>query len=105
MATDADGRIFVANFETPAVVAFGSQATGNVKPVVRIAGSHAGLLRPFALAFDSTGRLLVADEDVRLVIFAPGADGERSHDARRTLRARISSALNDFLTIARYHRA
>jgi hypothetical protein len=56
-------------------VAFKSGASGNVAPAVTIAGSNTGLSRPFALAFDSKGRLLVADESVGVIIFAKGANG------------------------------
>ena len=40
-----------------------------------IAGSNTGLSRPFALAFDSHGRLLVADEGAGVFVFAKGANG------------------------------
>ena len=48
---------------------------GNDAPSLVISGSNTGLERPFALTFDSHGRLLVADEDTGLIVFAKGATG------------------------------
>jgi hypothetical protein len=43
--------------------------------VVQIAGSLTGLSGPFALAFDSHGRLLVGDEGKGVIVFAKNANG------------------------------
>lgn len=67
--------VYVANTGGASVVGFNPAAKGNVAPVVSIAGSNTGLSRPFALALDSTGRLLVADESAGILIFSPGANG------------------------------
>jgi len=67
--------LYVANTSGASVVGFAAGAAGNTAPAVSIAGSNTGLSRPFALAFDSTGRLLVADESAGVLIFAPGANG------------------------------
>jgi sugar lactone lactonase YvrE len=67
--------VYVANTGGASVVGFDPAAKGNVAPVVSIAGSNTGLSRPFALAVDSTGRLLVADESAGVLIFSPGANG------------------------------
>jgi sugar lactone lactonase YvrE len=67
--------LYVANAGSGSVVGFNPSAHGNVAPIVSIAGSNTGLSRPFALTFDSTGRLLVADESAGVLIFAPGANG------------------------------
>jgi len=78
MAMDSSGRLFVANPYGPyagSIVAFASGSSGDATPVVSISGSNTGLSRPYALAFDTTGRLLVADEDKGVVIFASGANG------------------------------
>ncbi|HVR45393.1 MAG TPA: NHL repeat-containing protein [Candidatus Binatia bacterium] len=67
--------VYVANTGGASVVGFNPAAKGNVAPVVSIAGSNTGLSRPFALAVDSTGRLLVADESAGILVFSPGANG------------------------------
>jgi sugar lactone lactonase YvrE len=67
--------LYVANASGASIVGFGAGAAGNAAPVVSISGSKTGLSRPFALTFDSTGRLLVADENAGVLIFAPGANG------------------------------
>jgi hypothetical protein len=65
----------VANVGGSSVVAYANGAHGNATPVVTIAGSSTGLSRPFAIAFDSNGRLLIADERVGVLVFAAGANG------------------------------
>jgi hypothetical protein len=72
---NSKGELFVASTSSASVVAFASGANGNVAPKVTIAGSHTGLIRPFALTFDKKGRLLVADEDAGVIVFAKGANG------------------------------
>jgi len=72
---DQNGRLYVANTGSASIVVFAAGANGNVAPAVALTGSNTGLQRPFALAFDSRGRLLVADESVGVIVFAKGARG------------------------------
>ncbi len=65
--------IFTANRDDASILGFSVKSKGNAAPTVRIAGSKT--VRPFALSFDGTGRLLVADEDVGVLVFAKGANG------------------------------
>ena len=75
MAFDSNGKLYVANPSGESIVAFAKGASGNATPVRTISGSNTGLERPFAIAFDSNGRLLVADENAGVLVFASGANG------------------------------
>ena len=72
---NCDRQLFVANVDGESIVAFAENANGNVAPIVTISGSNTGLQKPFAIAFDSQGRLLVADEYAGVLVFAAGASG------------------------------
>ena len=50
-------------------------ANGNVAPILSISGSNTQLSRPFALAFDGRGDMLVADERSGILAFTKGAAG------------------------------
>jgi hypothetical protein len=76
MAMNAQGELFVANGEAGTIVVFSKGASGNATPLGVIGGGSSGLSKPFALAFDNRGRLLVADENSGILVFAKGAIGD-----------------------------
>ncbi len=69
------GQLYAANIYSTSIVGFAKGASGNATPIVTIAGSNTGLMKPFALAFNSSGELLVADEYAGVFVFAKGANG------------------------------
>lgn len=76
VARDSQGRLYVANLETNAVLVFAKGATGNSKPVFKIRGSDTRLDGPDDVAFDSAGRLIVVNHYAnRLTVYKPGARG------------------------------
>ena len=66
--------LYVANGGS-SITEYAAGIKGDVAPTHVIEGSKTGLSKPFALAIDSKGRLLVADEGVGIIVFAKGAHG------------------------------
>jgi sugar lactone lactonase YvrE len=87
--------LYVANTGGASVLGFNPAAKGNVAPIVSIAGGNTGLSRPFALAFDSTGRLIVADEGAGVLVFSPGANGDVAPVAHITSLAYPAGVVTD----------
>ena len=75
MAMNEQSQLYAANIYSASVVGFAKNAKGNATPIVTIAGSNTGLMKPFALAFNASGELLVADEYAGVLVFAKGANG------------------------------
>ena len=74
VARDGQGRLYVANLATNAILVFAKGATGNARPIFRIRGSETRLSGPVDLAFDSVGRLVVVNHyGNRITIFKAGA--------------------------------
>jgi len=59
IALDAEGRLYVANYESSTVTVYAPGASGNAAPVTTIAGIHTGLNSPEYIALDRFGRLYV----------------------------------------------
>src|SRR5260370_28996769 len=54
-------KLYVTNSNSHTVVEFPAATTGNVTPIVTIAGPATGLFSPSAVAVDSAGRIYVAN--------------------------------------------
>ncbi|HEY6327453.1 MAG TPA: NHL repeat-containing protein [Candidatus Cybelea sp.] len=68
--------IFTANRDNPAVLGFRVAASGNARPIIRIAGSNTTLNSPDSIAFDKSGNVYVANDGANQVaVFAKGANG------------------------------
>jgi len=91
----SNGRLYVADQTAGEIVIFAAGANGNAAPVATIAGSSTGLAGPCPLAFDSKGRLLVADQYSGLLVFAKGASGNASPVAKITTLVRPSGVAAD----------
>ncbi len=65
--------IYVANTGAANVLAFPVTASGNATPSRTLGGSAAGMVTPYALGFDVSGNLFVADAGINRVLLLPGA--------------------------------
>ena len=68
-----NGSIYVANTGGADVLAFPAGGTGNIAPSRTLGGSSAGMITPYALGFDVSGNLYVADAGAQRVLLLPGA--------------------------------
>ena len=77
VATDAAGRIYVADRAANAVFVFGAYANGNVAPKFAYAGDETGLNAPTGVTLDKTGNVYVANRGGGnvLVFGPPGSSG------------------------------
>jgi sugar lactone lactonase YvrE len=72
IATDASGRIYVANVYADTVSVYAANANGNVPPIVVIGGSNTLLSNPDGIALDALGRIYVVNSsDNSITIYAP----------------------------------
>jgi hypothetical protein len=68
--------IYTANRDKPAVLAFRATASGDPRPLVRIAGSNTTLDSPDSVTLDRSGNIYVANDGANTVaVFAKGANG------------------------------
>lgn len=74
VTADADGKIYVANFNTGQVLVFEADATGNVAPIARISDNDGFIDDLRDVEVDSDGNIYVASS-VGIVVFEPGASG------------------------------
>src|SRR6202035_1067052 len=67
--------IYVANWSTSEILIFAAGLSGNVNvaPVEKISGYDTELATPTALAFDSSGKLYVANLLSGITVYAAGA--------------------------------
>jgi sugar lactone lactonase YvrE len=73
---DAGVRIFTANRDRGDVLAFLTNANGNVAPAIKIGGSNTGLNDPDALALDTHGNVYAADDGgTKVEEFSEDANG------------------------------
>ncbi len=72
IATDASGRIYVANFDTNTVTVYAANANGNVPPLAVIGGSNTLLANPEGIALDGVGKIYVVNSlDDSITIYPP----------------------------------
>ena len=62
IATDASGRIYVANFDTNTVTVYAANANGNVPPLAVIGGSNTLLANPEGIALDGGRKYLCGEQ-------------------------------------------
>jgi sugar lactone lactonase YvrE len=79
IAVDADGTIFVANWENR-VTTYAPGANGDVPPIAVIQGSHTGLFGPTSIALGFGHSLYVTNgfptEKISVTVYPAGADGD-----------------------------
>jgi len=66
---------FVANQNANSVTGYPIGASGDAPPSIDIAGSNTRLSGPLSVAVDASGRVLVANLDSTILVFAAGATG------------------------------
>lgn len=72
IATDASGRIYVANPYTNTVTVYAANANGNVPPIAVIGGADTLLANPDGIALDVLGRIYVVNSsDNSITIYSP----------------------------------
>src|ERR1700722_8082275 len=73
---DAKVRIFTANRGGASLLAFDTTASGNVAPVVKIAGPKTKFSMPGTLALDGSGNIYTSDNNgTKVEVFGPDANG------------------------------
>jgi sugar lactone lactonase YvrE len=95
IALDANGDIYVANFETantttnlPSITVYAAGSTGNASPVAIITGNNTGLGSPSGIALDSSGKLYaigyLSSGGFIINVYMPGSNGDASPAASIT---------------------
>ncbi|HLJ82977.1 MAG TPA: hypothetical protein VKT51_02220 [Candidatus Eremiobacteraceae bacterium] len=102
VAVNSRGEIIVTDPAADRVLIFASNASGAAKPAASIGGVSSTILSPSAIAFDSRGELLVANEGrqgegASVAVFAPKARGDIA-PARRI--AGPATSLSDPVAVA-----
>ena len=102
VAVNSSGEIFVTDPAADRILVFAANASGTVKPVASIGGVSTTILSPSAIAFDSRGDLLIANEGrqgegASITVFASKARGDIA-PARRI--AGPATSLSDPVAVA-----
>jgi len=89
IATDASGKIYVANAgyqngDPDTVTVYAAGSNGDVAPIATITGANTGLANPTGIALDSNGNIYVANSggaigaEDSVTVYQPGANGNAS---------------------------
>jgi hypothetical protein len=102
VAVNARGEIFVTDPATDRILMFAADASGAAKPSSSIGGASTAILSPTAIAFDSRGDLVVANEGrqgvgASITFYAPEARGDAAPE--RTIAGTLT-ALSDPVAVA-----